>query len=466
MYCTLTPGIALRSWQLVPYAFYRKGQQNAQGLTKEEYELLSLCDGRHDVEESRLLSSLFQRGLCRPCEKGEEPGGWQKPRFCDNRYFPALNWAITGKCNYNCLHCFMAADNSPEMDEFSWEECVRLLDECGACGIQSLTLTGGEPMLHPHFMDLCREIARRDLWLSEITTNGSFITEAVLHALKELNLNPLIKISFDGLGYHDWMRSHSGAQEQALTAIRLCTAMDVKVRVQTNVHRLNADSIIPTAEYLDRLGVEQMRVIRTSEAPRWVQNAGDACLTLEEYYEAMLDFTKGYIARPRQMSVDIWQFLQLDPVHFQYHHRPAELGCGRYRGSFPVCRGNRGKAAVTPEGEAVPCNQLAGYYQKHGLSLGNVKRDGLQKLLQDSSYLTAVTTTVDQLFAANDICGSCKWRKICLGGCRAIALALTGDPMGTDPSKCIYFKGGYVERTGGIFPENWTCLDDLETFLE
>lgn len=60
MYCTLTPGIALRSWQLVPYAFYRKGQQNAQGLTIEEYEL---------------LSSLFQRGLCHPCEKGEEPGG-------------------------------------------------------------------------------------------------------------------------------------------------------------------------------------------------------------------------------------------------------------------------------------------------------------------------------------------------------------------------------------------------------
>lgn len=137
----------------------------------------------------------------------------------------------------------MAADNSPEMDEFSWEECVRLLDECEACGIQSLTLTGGEPMLHPHFMDLCREIAHRNLWLSEITTNGSFITEAVLHALKKLNLNPLIKISFDGLGYHDWMRSHSGAQEQALTAIRLCTAMDVKVRVQTNIHRLNAESI-------------------------------------------------------------------------------------------------------------------------------------------------------------------------------------------------------------------------------
>ena len=32
--------IALRSWQQVPYAYYRKGSPYAKGLKKEEFELL------------------------------------------------------------------------------------------------------------------------------------------------------------------------------------------------------------------------------------------------------------------------------------------------------------------------------------------------------------------------------------------------------------------------------------------
>ena len=41
----LSDEIALRSWQLVPYAYYVKGMRNAKGLTREEYALLMQCDG-------------------------------------------------------------------------------------------------------------------------------------------------------------------------------------------------------------------------------------------------------------------------------------------------------------------------------------------------------------------------------------------------------------------------------------
>ncbi len=103
MKCLLNDHVALRSWNLVPYAYYIKNNRNAQGLKKEEYELLSLCDGGHEIAKSELLTSLLDRGLCRPCTSEESLTKWQKPRVCDNRYFPAMNWMITGKCNYNCL---------------------------------------------------------------------------------------------------------------------------------------------------------------------------------------------------------------------------------------------------------------------------------------------------------------------------------------------------------------------------
>lgn len=105
MYCILNPNIALRSWWLVPYAYYIKGYRNAIGLKKEEFELLSLCDGRHNLKETPLLRHFLMSGMVTPLSaEGEtELSPWQK-RDCDNRYFPAMNWMITGKCNYNCLH--------------------------------------------------------------------------------------------------------------------------------------------------------------------------------------------------------------------------------------------------------------------------------------------------------------------------------------------------------------------------
>lgn len=31
-------------------------------------------------------------------------------------------------------------------------------------------------------------------------------------------------------------------------------------------------------------------------------------------------------------------------------------------------------------------------------------------------------------------------------GCRAIALSLTGDKLGIDPAKCLFFENGYYDK--------------------
>lgn len=42
----LNPNIALRSWKLVPYAYYTKGERNAKGLKIEEFEFLCACEAK------------------------------------------------------------------------------------------------------------------------------------------------------------------------------------------------------------------------------------------------------------------------------------------------------------------------------------------------------------------------------------------------------------------------------------
>lgn len=447
----LTPQVGLRSWHLVPCAYYIKGQRNAHGLKREEFALLRRCDGQQELELTPLLQSLVRRHLCRPAKEGETLTPWQV-LDCDNRYFPAMNWMITGRCNYNCLHCFNAADNARLQSEFSWEEAERLIEEAAACGINAFTITGGEPMLHPRFMDILRSIYSHGMFVEELNTNGHFLTQEILDEMTEIGCFPLMKISFDGIGHHDWLRNRAGAEADALRAIRLCIENGFRVMAQTNVHRLNVESMLPTAKLLDEMGVAEMRIIRTTEAPRWAQNAGDACLTLQEYFDAMTDFLRDYAQTGCGMEIEIWQFAHLDPKGRWYHPKGILYREGEYRDSLPVCKGNRGMVAVAANGNLFPCHQMSGYYEQHGWVLGNVKKDGLQIHLKQGTYLREVCTTVRDLKNANEKCAQCKWFPRCAGGCRAIGLALTGDKLACDISKCLFFEGGYQEKLSAALP--------------
>lgn len=457
--------IALRSWRLVPYAYYVRHSRNAQGLKKEEFEFLCICDGRTDLamkDENKVLAERFLRyGMIHPAEKRVRLSDWQKPRFCDNRYFPEMNWMITGKCNYNCLHCFNAADNAPLMSEWTLPEAKKLLDEAKKCGINAFTITGGEPMLHKNFFSIMEEIDRRGMYVKDLNTNGSFLDQAALARLQKIGCHPQIKISFDGVGHHDWLRNRNGAEEETLRAIKLCVENGFSVKVQTNVHRRNVDSILPTARLLDEMGVDEMRIIRTTEAVRWTQNAKGATLDIMEYYDAMLAFASAYRQEAHGMAVDIWQFLTMMPNAKSYRMRPMECGEGEYRDSLPVCRGNRGKIAVCANGDLYPCLQMSGTCEARGEAFGNVKTEGLQPLLQAGPYLEEVCRTVGELAEQNTMCGACQYFKYCVGGCRAIAYALTGDKLGIDPSKCLFFENGYhkkVERTMG----DWKNIQEID----
>ena len=461
MYCILNPNMALRSWWMVPYAYYIKGSRNAIGLKKEEYELLSLCDGKHDLEETPLLKRFLMTGAVTPLSAEGEAvlSTWQK-RDCDNRYFPAMNWMITGKCNYNCLHCFNAADAAPLMSEFTLAEAEQLLDEAEKCGINAFTITGGEPMLHKYFFEILESIYRRGMFVEELNTNGYYIDQTALDRMKAMGCHPLIKISFDGVGHHDWLRNKKGAEEDALRAIRLCVKNGFRVKAQTNVHRWNLDSMLPTLKLLDGIGIEETRIIRTTEVPRWNQNAAGATLELHEYFDEMLKLVSAYIAEDHQMSLDIWQMITVFPKNKRYRIRSVECGIGEYRDSIPVCRGNRGMIAVAANGNVFPCMQMSGYYEAKNDLLGNVKKDGLQPLLQAGRYLSEVCTTVGTLAQKNEMCGSCPYFKHCVGGCRAIALTLTGDKFGVDPSKCLFYKKGYYEKTVAIMGD-WKNLSEI-----
>jgi radical SAM protein with 4Fe4S-binding SPASM domain len=445
MYCKLCGDVFLRSWLSVPYAYYRRGETFVHELEKDEFELLQKCNGEQKLEETTLLLSLLRRGLL--CEIDKPDFIPVDYRFCANRYFSRINWMITGRCNLNCRHCFNATDNGRIKSEFSWDECVLLLNDAQKCGVLAFTLTGGEPMMHPHFLNIIRSVYDRNMVIAELNTNGDFITQSILDEMKNIGCRPLIKISFDGIGHHDWLRNQTGAEKRALEAIKLCISNNMPVMVQTNINSINVASILPTIDLMDSIGVVSTRIIRTSESPRWLENSDNQCLSFELYYEESLKIAEAYIAKPHTMDVNFWQFLDIYPISRTYRLSPVVGDNLSFNSHMPVCEHNRAMVGITSSGDLVPCNQLSGLFKKQGISLGNIFKSGLQQLLLDSSYLDAVCMPVARIIGHNEQCQKCIYWQLCLGGCRAIAMAFNKNYYSYDPAKCSYFHGGWIEKT-------------------
>ena len=305
----LNQNCALRSYRDLPRMMIYKEQPEGIVLYEKEWSFLRQCDGMTplcpDGETQEWLRTSRVSAWIHEAAANETLSDWQKNVEHDNRYFPAMEWRVTDRCNYNCLHCYNASDESACADQWDYDEALSFLDQCRDCGILELRLSGGEPMLHRRFPDLLRAVYDRGMYVGEIVTNGSFLNRDILSEITSYGKKPLFKVSFDGFGYHDWMRNFPGAEKQAIKAFELLAEGGFPILVNSQINRRNKDSFPRTIEYFDSLGVQTLRFIRTTEVPRWVLNADDASLPYEEYYEVMLDILREYNSRPRNMALTL-----------------------------------------------------------------------------------------------------------------------------------------------------------------
>ena len=463
MFYRLKDNIALRKWRYVDRAIYIKNNENAVGISKEEFELLLKCDGEHDLEPDPYLANLLSLGYIEKCNQGDKPNPWSVLHEYDNYYFPRMNLMITGKCNLNCLHCFNAKDNAPLNTELSYEQIIDILDQANNIGVHAFTITGGEPLFHKRFLDIIRAIYERNMYVFELNTNGLLLTQSMLDEFKRLGCYPLIKISFDGVGYHNWIRQHPKAEELTLKAIELCVKNGFRVKAQVQVNRKNVDVMFKTAELLNRLGVCEMRIIRTTEAPRWEKNSPGSSLTIEEYYQRMMEFAKEYTHSQMKMTVDIWQLIRLHPVNKSYELMPIACSKDEFNIRIPMCKGNRGMIAVSSSGETVPCLQMSGYFLEKDISLGNLFKTPLKELVKDSPYLNLAMAPLLKQIVENDKCGNCKYYKACTGGCPALGLlySKSSDYYHEDITKCVFFENGWYDKITSEL-NDWRLLRPLD----
>ncbi len=290
---------------------------------------------------------------------------------------------ITEKCNLNCVYC---NQRNPKGKDVRFQEFCRIVDEACTNSIREITLTGGEPFIHPDIFKMIEYCRIKNLQPS-VYTNGAIISKLDINHLKDINGLRLV-FKFDSpLSY----KTHvgSGIYKKVFETIKACTSNKIKVIARINVTKKNIkhlSDIIKNSFELDAEPVieRHMPLINNTFNKRLELNAGEWQEALNVYYECYA----------RHIKVSTKSFLT-------YKNNQARL-LG-YK-----CFGFNSTLVIRANGDVVPCGLAL-----NELSVGNINREPL------SAILKKYYKKREEWRKIPDGCKSCKESEICRGGCKA-----------------------------------------------
>ena len=165
-------------------------------------------------------------------------------------------------CTANCPTCASRRDlhrSARHARTLSLDDWRRILAEARDLGVERFDISGGEPTLYPHLVDLI-EIGRAYGWYIGLNTNGSLIDRAYAERLLRAGVNRVgVSLYSPEPDVHDSMRRSRGLWHTATEAIRVLRSLepqfpDFKVVTQTLLCRENHRSLPELLELHHSLG--------------------------------------------------------------------------------------------------------------------------------------------------------------------------------------------------------------------
>jgi MoaA/NifB/PqqE/SkfB family radical SAM enzyme len=129
---------------------------------------------------------------------------------------------LTTSCNLKCKHCFYQNNKEFSSNHFlRKEEALTLIDKFKKNGINKLVLTGGEPTIHPDFIEIAKH-AKSKIKKVTLCTNGVIQNENYRKKIIDLNFDTYtVSIDSHLEGVHDDFRGKKGALKEVLIFTKL-----------------------------------------------------------------------------------------------------------------------------------------------------------------------------------------------------------------------------------------------------
>lgn len=344
-------------------------------------------------------------------------------------------WEITTACNLRCIHCELDADGR-DPDELTTDEALALALDLAEAGCESVSLTGGEPLLRSDWPLLARTLAERGVEVV-LVSNGTRVDEAVIRHLVEAKAAG-ISISLDGLkDRHDAIRVPQSPMpsrfDAAISAIerlvesRRSARTALKVAVITQVHRGNLSELAAMFDLVAELGVDAWQIQLAFPLGRALRIPHP--YILEPSALPLLQRQLAGFIRARRVSIvvadNIGYYGPWEPVLRRSVSGEATFWTGCMAGCLGVAIGSNGDVKGCPSHSAA-------------FVVGNVRTERFATIWNDRGRFAYNTQWQEELLAGG--CARCRYRRLCRAGCTSMAYAVTGT---------IYDNPFCVQRAGG-----------------
>jgi radical SAM protein with 4Fe4S-binding SPASM domain len=332
---------------------------------------------------------------------------------------------ITNRCNLSCLQCYAGAGQRKKDLDLPTARILALIDELVDQGGNSITISGGEPFLHPDIEQIMAYAGRK---LSiRLLSNGTRIDEKRAQWLADLDV--FIQLSIDGPNseINDAIRG-KGTFKRILRAIDLLHAAGLSERLNlcTTVMNQNISHLHEIIRLADRLGVPLVRFLPLRDCGAAHGNWGDIAsgITVQDheafYHEIQKLMTR--VEKPAiSVSCGLSGFMLEVPEPFD-----DGIWC-------PVGR----QLVVNTDGHVYPCVLL----MQEAYGIGNIFHDDLDAMIQSSEMAGMCEMLVSRRHQIEK-CASCQWQNLCQAGCMGQALDNRGTIWDVDDF-CTYRYAAY-----------------------
>ena len=175
----------LRGWEKLPFALFDSVTRRTEFYDKNQFMLLMRCDGVQEVDEEALpeaqrkwLARLEREGVISRCGPGAMLLPQQLYKMYPCRYKRDVHWSITGRCNYKCKHCLVSAPHA-KFGHPTTAQLLRLVEQMASCGIASVSITGGEPLIREDFWQIVDALVEHGIGIGAVFSNGYLVNDAL-----------------------------------------------------------------------------------------------------------------------------------------------------------------------------------------------------------------------------------------------------------------------------------------------
>lgn len=332
-----------------------------------------------------------------------------------------VSWNLTRLCNLACGHCYLDAVQRKHQarDELATKEAGEIIRQLAALFPGAMVVfSGGEPLMRPDLSQLVRTAAASGLF-PVIGTNGTMLDERRAAELKAAGAMGVgISIDSASPAFHDRLRGRPGAWKSALQGLLAARKAGLAILLQTTVFEDNRRELSALAEMAVAHGAMAFNLFFLVCTGRGTTQTD---LSPETYEETLIQ-----IARLQKNNPGMRIRARCAPYLRRLLGLHAGEGAGGYAEWSSACLAGRSYFRITPRGEVTPCPYIPEV-------AGDLRTTPLAKIWNEHPVLIRLRRELP-----GGKCGECDYRYSC-GGCRARALATSGDLMAED-MQCRYVK--------------------------